>query len=316
MAQQALGPGTAVPRRRALFGLLDADGWAWASVKAFAWLIIIIFLLGYLPGSRLLLDRRPDGRPRHPRLVADQPLPADERDAALPGAGRRARAVGAVARRSSNLPQPRTDGAAIQVGTQILYIGGSDGTTASADVYVAPTVGTGNFDAVGRGPAAARAARRRERRLRRRQHLRHRRPRRETAPRPTRSSCSARTARPARSASGTPADDLDAARAAQRGRRGDHRRTGCCSSAVAMPTVPVDDDVEDAAQRAGRLGAWAKEAAARQRRRPTRRPSLIGDYLWLFGGSDANGPVGTVQRGDVRPRPPRKGCPRTRTRAS
>ena len=49
MAQQALGPGTAVPRRRALFGLLDADGWGWASVKAFVWLIIIIFLLGYLP---------------------------------------------------------------------------------------------------------------------------------------------------------------------------------------------------------------------------------------------------------------------------
>ena len=49
MAQQALGPGTAVPRRRALFGLLDADGWGWASVKAFVWLIIIIFMLGYLP---------------------------------------------------------------------------------------------------------------------------------------------------------------------------------------------------------------------------------------------------------------------------
>ena len=49
MAQQALGPGTAVPRRRALFGLLDADGWGWASVKAFVWLIFIIFILGYLP---------------------------------------------------------------------------------------------------------------------------------------------------------------------------------------------------------------------------------------------------------------------------
>ena len=49
MAQQALGPGTAVPRKRALFGLLDADGWGWASVKAFVWLVIIIFMLGYLP---------------------------------------------------------------------------------------------------------------------------------------------------------------------------------------------------------------------------------------------------------------------------
>ena len=49
MAQQALGAGTVLPRKRALFGLLDQDGWAWASVKAFAWLVIIILMLGYLP---------------------------------------------------------------------------------------------------------------------------------------------------------------------------------------------------------------------------------------------------------------------------
>ena len=52
MAQQALGPGTVLPRKRALFGLLDQDGWAWASVKAFAWLVIIILMLGYLPDWR------------------------------------------------------------------------------------------------------------------------------------------------------------------------------------------------------------------------------------------------------------------------
>ena len=49
MAQQALGTGMTVPRRRVLFGLLDADGWGWASAKAFVWLVIIIFILGYLP---------------------------------------------------------------------------------------------------------------------------------------------------------------------------------------------------------------------------------------------------------------------------
>ena len=45
----ALGPGLVVPKRRALFGLLDADGWGWASIKAFIWLVIIILLLGYIP---------------------------------------------------------------------------------------------------------------------------------------------------------------------------------------------------------------------------------------------------------------------------
>ena len=45
----ALGPGMIVPKKRALFGLLDGDGWAWASIKAFVWLIIILLLLGYIP---------------------------------------------------------------------------------------------------------------------------------------------------------------------------------------------------------------------------------------------------------------------------
>ena len=49
MAQRALGAGMIVPRKRALFGLLDADGWAWAGVKAFVWLVIIILMLGYIP---------------------------------------------------------------------------------------------------------------------------------------------------------------------------------------------------------------------------------------------------------------------------
>ena len=47
MAQYALPPGAV--RRRTVFGLLDADGWGWASVKATFWFLLIIFLLGYVP---------------------------------------------------------------------------------------------------------------------------------------------------------------------------------------------------------------------------------------------------------------------------
>ena len=36
-------------RRRAFFGLFDADGWGWASVKAIFWFVVMIMLLGYLP---------------------------------------------------------------------------------------------------------------------------------------------------------------------------------------------------------------------------------------------------------------------------
>ena len=51
------------------------------------------------------------------------------------------------------LPQPRTDGTVVQVGTKLLYVGGSDGTTAVSDVYVAPTVGIGNFGPWAAGPS-------------------------------------------------------------------------------------------------------------------------------------------------------------------
>jgi hypothetical protein len=47
MAQYALPPGAV--RRRTVFGLLDADGWGWASIKATFWFLLIIFLLGYVP---------------------------------------------------------------------------------------------------------------------------------------------------------------------------------------------------------------------------------------------------------------------------
>src|SRR3712207_9533455 len=42
-------PAGPAPRRRAFFGLLDAEGWGWASLKAFFWFVVIILLLGYVP---------------------------------------------------------------------------------------------------------------------------------------------------------------------------------------------------------------------------------------------------------------------------
>ena len=47
MAQRALPPGAI--RRRAVFGLLDADGWTWAGLRAGFWFLFIIFMLGYIP---------------------------------------------------------------------------------------------------------------------------------------------------------------------------------------------------------------------------------------------------------------------------
>ena len=47
MAEYALPPGAI--RKRAVFGLLDADGWAWATIRATFWFLLIIFLQGYVP---------------------------------------------------------------------------------------------------------------------------------------------------------------------------------------------------------------------------------------------------------------------------
>src|ERR1700693_1290641 len=134
MAQQALGAGTSVPRRRALFGLLDADGWGWASVKAFVWLIIIIFILGYLPDRAYYLTV---GRTVDLGVLAWSPVnlcPPTNKTLPCPAP------VGALIPWEPSppqlaLPAPRTDGSLLQVGTQILYIGGSDGKTAQWNVY-------------------------------------------------------------------------------------------------------------------------------------------------------------------------------------
>ena len=47
MAQQALPPGAT--RRRAAFGLFDADGWTWAGLIAGFWFLFIILMLGVVP---------------------------------------------------------------------------------------------------------------------------------------------------------------------------------------------------------------------------------------------------------------------------
>jgi len=47
VAQQALPSGAT--RRRVAFGLLDAQGWTWAGLKATFWFLFIIFMLGYIP---------------------------------------------------------------------------------------------------------------------------------------------------------------------------------------------------------------------------------------------------------------------------
>ncbi|HYH92111.1 MAG TPA: hypothetical protein VD763_03045 [Candidatus Saccharimonadales bacterium] len=151
MAQQVLAPGTIVPRKRALFGLLDADGWSWAGVKAFVWLVIIILMLGYIPDRAyyLTVNSTVDLG-----VLVWSPInlcPPENESLPCPAP------VGAVVPWHPSpaelaLPAARTDGSVVQVGTKLLYVGGSDGTAAQTSVYVADVVGTGNFAPWSEGP--------------------------------------------------------------------------------------------------------------------------------------------------------------------
>lgn len=294
MAQQALGAGRTAPRRRALFGLLDADGWGWASAKAFVWLILIIFVLGYLPDRAYYLTV---GRTVDLGVLAWSPInlcPPTNETLPCPAP------AGAVVPWHPSppelyLPQARTDGAVLQVGTKILYIGGTDGTTAQPTVYVARTVGSGNFDAWTEGPALP-------------------------APR-----ADASVAYVAGSiyviggadAAGAPTDtvyvltpdgltgELGAWKEAPAALTLPEPRAAAAAAVTPEGLLliggrnaagPVTTAWKSLLDSKGALGAWAAE-------QPLARPQaegtamVIGDFVWLFGGRDATGPVGAIQRG-------------------
>src|SRR5687768_6596987 len=150
MTAPALGPG--LQRRRVLFGLLDADSWSWASIKATFWFIVIILLLGYIPDRAYyftvfstidigilaispvnLCPPENDGLPCPAPVGAALPWEPSPQELALPAG--------------------RTDGGVVQSGTKFLYVGGTDGTTASNTVFTADAFALGTFGPWTEGPA-------------------------------------------------------------------------------------------------------------------------------------------------------------------
>ncbi len=293
MAQQALGAGRVVARRRALFGLLDADGWGWASAKAFGWLILIIFMLGYLPDRAYYLTV---GRTVSLGVLAWSPInlcPPTNETLPCPAP------VGALVPWHPSppelaLPAGRTGGSVVQVGTKLLYIGGSDGVTAQAGVFVAAADGSGGFGPWGSGPAL---------------------------PAPRADASVAYVAGSIYVAGGT--DEAGAPTSTvfvltPDGPTGDlgewatadalalpEART---AAAVAVttdgllliggrgPAGPVATTWKSLIDSAGALDPWANEQPLQQAQADA-TAAVVGDFVWVYGGSDANGPVGAVQRG-------------------
>jgi N-acetylneuraminic acid mutarotase len=296
MTQQALEAGMIVPRRRALFGLLDAGGWAWASVKAFVWLVIIIFLLGYIPDRAYYLTVN---RTVELGVLAWSPInfcPPENESLPCPAP------VGAVgpwheSPENLRLREPRTDGALVQSGTKLLYIGGSDGETAQSSVYVAEVVATGNYDEWAEGP---------------------------DLPEPRSDATVLSVAGTIYVIGGFDADGLPTTTVftltpnAQTGEVGEWdpapeeltlpEGRAAAAGAVATDGIlliggenadgPVTTTWKSVLADDGTLGAWETEA-------PLARPqadataAVIGAHVWLWGGHDDVGPVGAVQRGDI-----------------
>ncbi|HJW22688.1 MAG TPA: hypothetical protein VJ506_09690 [Candidatus Limnocylindrales bacterium] len=146
---KALAPGRA--HHRALFGFLDADGWGWAGVKAAVWLIIIILLLGYIPDRAYYFTV---GKTIDLGIMFWSPVnlcPAENGGLPCPPPG------GAVepwqlSPSQLDLPEARTGGALAQLGSNVVYAGGSDGANATSTTF-ASKLANGSFGAWGAGPA-------------------------------------------------------------------------------------------------------------------------------------------------------------------
>jgi len=291
----ALGPGLVVPKKRAFFGLLDADGWSWAGLKAFAWLVIIILMLGYIPDRAYYFTVN---KTLQLGLLVWSPINfCSNENETLPCPA----PVGALVPWHESptelaLPQPRTDGQAIQLGTKILYIGGSDGTTAQSTVYVAQTSGTGNFDKWAEAPAL---------------------------PQPRSDAAVTQVSGTVYVIGGFDADGAptttvysiapDPVTGVLSGwqEQKDLALTEPRAQAAAIPTTdglvvvggegpdgPVTTTFKSTFDKSGKLQKWETQA-------PLARPQAdglganIGDFIFLYGGHDDAGPVGAVQVGSI-----------------
>jgi N-acetylneuraminic acid mutarotase len=297
MTQQALGTGMIVPRKRALFGLLDSDGWGWASLKAFVWLVIIILLLGYIPDRAYYFTVN---RTLELGINAWSPvnLCSSENEALPCPAPRGAVVAWHQSPTKLDLPGPRTDGTAIQLGSKILYIGGSDGQTAQSTVSVAQVVGVGNFDTWTEGPALPE-------------------PRSDASVvavsgtiyviggydadgNPT-TTVFSMTPDPqtGQLAKWKPVESL-ALKEGRAGAAGVVAPDGLLLIGGEGADGPVTTTLKSLLDAKGVLGKWEAEAPL-QRPQADALAAVVGDFVWLYGGHDENGPVGAVQRGRIGP---------------
>ncbi|CAN5589074.1 hypothetical protein BH23CHL8_BH23CHL8_11480 [soil metagenome] len=150
MAQRALPPGAI--RRRAVFGLLDADGWTWAGLRATFWFLIIVFMLGYVPNRAYYFTVSNTIDVGYNFISVVNWCPADNEDLPCPAPN------GAVLPWQPSppelaLPSARAGAGAFQSGTNVYVIGGETADGATDEVLATNATLDGNFVAWSAGPA-------------------------------------------------------------------------------------------------------------------------------------------------------------------
>ncbi len=149
MAQYALPPGAV--RRRAVFGLLDADGWTWASLQAVFWFLMILFVLAYLPDRAYYFTVSPTIDLGFNAISPVNFCPGENKTLPCPApAGSVIPWEGSPAELA--LPDGLAGAGTYTSGSTMYLIGGrtSDGATASV---LSTTVDNGNFAKWSQGPA-------------------------------------------------------------------------------------------------------------------------------------------------------------------
>lgn len=301
MAQQALTSGTRQTRGRAFFGLLDANGWGWATLKATFWFVLLIFMLGYVPDRAYYFTVN---KTIDLGILAWSPVnfcPEGNRTLPCPAP------VGAVVPWETSppevsLPEPRTDGSVVQSGTAILYVGGSDGTTVSDKTFLATVSGTGNFDAWTDGP---------------------------TLPEPRSDAAVLYSGGNIYAIGGYDADGKPTTSVfvltpdAKTGDLGEWKTAEDAKLELTLPapragavalaasdglllvggtdgTAPVNTVLKSKFDtKTGAPGAWEPEPGTLYTAVTDASAAIVGDYLWVYGGTTADGkPTATVQRGE------------------
>lgn len=150
MAQQALPAGAV--RRRAVFGLFDADGWSWAGIKAAFWFMVFVFLLAYVPNLAYYFTVSNTVQVGYSVLSPINWCPSTNENLPCPAP------AGAVVPWQTSpdllsLPAAVSGAVVAQSGVHIYLVGGTTTAGATTDVYTTQVGEDGNFVPWVPGPA-------------------------------------------------------------------------------------------------------------------------------------------------------------------